>query len=290
MNEQVANRRPGIALRAMLTWVFLLAALTVGGALWLNVEGGSHRDLSPAVLVIAYAPTIAALVAVSFVRGGVRALLARLLHWKAGARWYAIALLGPLLLVLAATALFVALGRTAPTNWLVLPSLAMVPTLLGPVIAGCLGEELGWRGFAQPQLQRRFAALVAAIVIGVIWSLWHLWPILTPVGFAELSMADIVQTFVRLVSTAVIYAWLYNGTGGALPVVLVAHAAHNVAINLMPTQVIGTDTVAWAVAFLYAAAAAAVVLLTSSRTLTRQAPIDDPVRPGRSESTLGAGL
>ncbi|HEY5981759.1 MAG TPA: hypothetical protein VIT41_19195, partial [Microlunatus sp.] len=126
---------------SLLVWISLLGVLTVGGAIWLTAAGGSYRDFSMAILVIAYAPSIAALVAVGFQRGGVRALLGQLLRWRAGARWYAIALLGPLLLVLAASALVVALGLAAPTTWLVLPSAAMAPALLGPIVAGSLGEE-----------------------------------------------------------------------------------------------------------------------------------------------------
>ncbi|HEY5979591.1 MAG TPA: CPBP family glutamic-type intramembrane protease, partial [Microlunatus sp.] len=127
----------------------------------------------------------------------------------------------------------------------------------------------GWRGFAQVNFQRRLAALSAAVVVGLIWSLWHLWPALTPLGRAELTVTDVVSTLVRLVSTAVIYAWLYNSTDGALPVVLVAHAAHNTAISLMPVEIIGADAGAPAVALLHVVAAIAVIAGTSVRTLTR---------------------
>lgn len=246
--------------------MLVLTALTIGGAFWLNAWGGSYRDFSPAILVIAYAPTTAALVAVAFQRGGVRALLAQLLHWRTRTRWYVIALLGPCLLVLGAAAAVVALGDVArPSTWMALPSAATALTLVGPIVAGSFGEEVGWRGYAQPTLQSRFTVLTAAVIVGLVWSLWHLWPVLTPLGRADLTTTDVAQTVVRLVSTAVIYAWLYNSTGGALPVVLVAHAAHNTAVTLLPVDVIDTSTAAWTIALLYAAVAVAVIIVGSGR-------------------------
>ena len=35
-------------------------------------------------------------------------------------------------------------------------------------------EEIGWQGVFQPLLQKRFSFLIAALIEGVIWSIWHL--------------------------------------------------------------------------------------------------------------------
>lgn len=264
---------------AVAVWLAVLAALTIGGAVWVAASGASYQDFSVAILVIGYAPALAALVAVSVQRGigGLRTLLGQFSRWRVKPGWYAVAVLAPLVFVLAATAGVALLSGSPPRAWIVAPSADQLPALLGPIIAGSLGEELGWRGFAQPRLQLRQTALAAAVAVGAIWALWHMWPALTPDGLAQLTPADTAQTFVRLMGTAVLYAWLYNGTRGALPVVLVAHAAHNIAIDLTAPEVLDSAG-GWIIAGLYAAAAVLVVVLTDPGTLTRRGRGPAPAR------------
>jgi len=75
-----------------------------------------------------------------------------------------------------------------------------------------------------------------------------------------------VTQYLRLIATSVIYAWIYNGTKGSLFLVMVAHAAHNFTVDLMP-QVGGSPAI---VAWSYVAVAIAVALMTDPRTLGRR--------------------
>lgn len=43
-----------------------------------------------------------------------------------------------------------------------------------PMIVGGGIEEIGWRGLLQPELEKKYPHLVSAIVVGVIWAVWHL--------------------------------------------------------------------------------------------------------------------
>src|SRR5439155_32380 len=120
----------------------------------------------------------------------------------------------------------------------------------------------------QARLQTTFGALSAAIVVGVLWGLWHLWPVIAPGGLSTTTWSDVVLTLVRLVSTSIVYAWLYNSTRGSLLIVMLAHAGHNLAVRFVPlaNNVQHGDPV---VTGLYALAAATLLVVTGHRWLSR---------------------
>jgi membrane protease YdiL (CAAX protease family) len=254
------------ARRGLIAWAVVLFGVTLLGAAALVALGVDPReDFSPVIVLIAYAPALAALCIAGALGGrdAVRALLRQVGRWRVGLLWYALALAGPIVLVAMAHALNGVMGGAPPSQWL--PTAAGSGVMLGPLIAGSLGEELGWRGFAQPLLQQRYRAVHASIIIGVLWATWHEWGALAPGGLAHVTTVDLTQSFVRLVSTAIIYGWLYNTTRGSLPVVMVAHAAHNIAVDLMPVPLGGPDDVSLIVAGLYLVAAVGVIAITPTR-------------------------
>jgi uncharacterized protein len=86
-------------------------------------------------------------------------------------------------------------------------------------------EEVGWRGYALPRLQRRLGPLTASLVLGVVWAGMHLplW-LLPDVGFADQSTPLYIA---QVMAISVVLAWLYNATGGSLLLTGIAHAAVN---------------------------------------------------------------
>jgi membrane protease YdiL (CAAX protease family) len=265
----------------LIAWAVMLFGLTLLGAAALGVLRVDPReDFSPVIVLIAYTPTLAALCVTGALGGrdALRALLRQLGRWRVAVWWYALALAGPLVLVAMARVLKGVMGGTPPSQWF--PVAAGSGVMIGPLIAGSLGEELGWRGFAQPLLQQRHRAVHASIIIGVLWATWHEWGAIAPGGLAHVTTVDLTQTFVRLVSTAIIYGWLYNGTHGSLPLVMVAHAGHNIAVDLMPVPLGGPDDVSLLVAGLYLLAAIAVIRIT---------PTHHPVGANASDPTPAAG-
>src|SRR5438046_5986469 len=69
-----------------------------------------------------------------------------------------------------AIVIFLPFQGRAPLSLLSLLVLFVYVFFLG----GPLGEELGWRGFALPRLQRRYGPLVGSLILGPIWAFWHL--------------------------------------------------------------------------------------------------------------------
>lgn len=241
--------------QALTVWGALLFGLTGLGIVWLWLTSvNPDTDFSPAIILIAYAPSLAAVLAAGVPgAGGLGTLLKQMLIWRVSLKWYALALLGPLVLVAVAIFLYMVAGGDMSSGWFALPAIG---SLIGPLIAGSLGEELGWRGFAQRLLQKRYSLLGACLIVGVLWATWHLWPIFAPGGAEYADALTIMETYVRLIATAILYGWIYVRTGGSVLLVMLAHAGHNLAIDLIAPSLLATTAIPLLIAGLYALAAA----------------------------------
>lgn len=186
--------------------------------------------------------------------------------------WYVVALVGPILLFLSAEALLAVRRGGPPPHWMVLPSFSGPGGLYFLIFGSLLAEEPGWRGFGQPRLQARHGALPASIVIGVLWSTWHLWYVILPGRFSNVTGADAAATYVRLTSTAIIYAWMYNSTNGSLLIAMLAHPGHNLAANVVPASA-DRSLQHLTIALGYCVVAIIVVSMMNPRTLRPSPPL-----------------
>lgn len=110
----------------------------------------------------------------------------------------------------------------------------IVGSLILGFVDGGISEEPGWRGFAYPVLQDRWGALPAALLIGAVWAGWHLGPRQWAILFGEGSDAffaflpGYAATYILGVTPlAIIFAWLYENTGGSLLAVFMVHNSFN---------------------------------------------------------------
>jgi len=116
-------------------------------------------------------PGLAGLLSTALVygRAGFRELLSRLVRWRVGARWYAVALLTAPLLI---TSIIFALSLTPA----VMTASDRASLLLSGIAVGLFVgffEELGWTGFVIPQLRKRYGMLTTGLIVGVLWGAWH---------------------------------------------------------------------------------------------------------------------
>jgi len=100
------------------------------------------------------------------------------------------------------------------------------------LVRGPLGEELGWRGFLQNELNKRFPLLKSSLIVGVIWALWHL-PLWFVSGFEGTNLLLYILFFmVGLISFSVIIGFVYD-RGGNLLYPIVMHQMLNFAGRLL---------------------------------------------------------
>lgn len=226
----------------------------------------------PLLLFMSYAPTLAALIVTGAIAGrlGIRALLGRLLIWRVGVQWYAVAIFLNAGIILGSYALYVSTGGTAQPLPEIGPAFAL-NTLVTFVVVGLVnGEELGWRGFALPALQRRMSALVASLVIGSIAALFHL-----PIFFNEGPSAAGGQAgmpfagfWISSVAASILMTWLYNNTRGSVLLAILFHASMNTWSSVLPFPTGGTFF--WVLVGVQSAVALAVVALNGPARLSRK--------------------
>jgi membrane protease YdiL (CAAX protease family) len=160
-------------------------------------------------------------------RAGLRSLLGRVVRWRVALIWYAVALLGPLVLTLGAIGLHVAFGGQPPSLGSLIEVLPMVLiAFVFMMIFVALGEEVGWRGYALPALQARYGALTSSVILGVMWGLWHL-PLFFNPSAGSYSDLPFGLWLAYLIPFAVLITWLFNSTEGSVLMAMFVHAVMN---------------------------------------------------------------
>ena len=232
-----------------------------------------------------FAPALAAVLTSALVggRGQATSLLRSLSLWRAGVGWYALALGLPILISLAI--LGVAILGGAPTSIRMSP----ISALSALVFVMVVGEELGWRGFAQPALERSRSPLSAALVVGLLWGFWHLPTFLLP-GLPQAGIP--FPAFLAFTTAAsIVLAWLMRRSGGSVIIATLFHGSFNTFGFLTPSLSLAERW--WLTAVIYSLAAVLVVVLDKGMARRPSSPAAQggPVKPtSRGRSVLGRGL
>ena len=230
---------------------------------------------NPVFVLMVYSPGFVALVMVWRHHGtrGLVAFLRRLTLWRMGVGWWVLLLLGmPAVFYLGAAVNGNATDFPFDPWYGVLP--ALVPALfIGPI------EELGWRGVALPLLQRRFAPLWSALIVGAVAAVWHT-PAFLMSGTKQ-SAWDFWPFFFGVVAISVILTAMFNAAGGSLLVAALFHAQMNGPAwpDAQPWDMLG-----------FVLVAIAVVVVTRRSMLTRGAGSTDVLMPPDVGPAGGVGV
>lgn len=254
--------KPFIQRHPVLTYYTLVFVISWGGILALAGPGGipgtqeQVETLFPFMLLTLFAgPSVAGVLSTSLVdgRAGLRELRARLLRWRVGVRWYVVALLFAPLLV---AAVLFALSLLSPAF---LPGLLntndKVTLILFGITWGLIGggflEELGWTGFAVPRLRLHYSALKTALLVGILWGVWHILIAFWSSGglAGETPLAIFVAGFLAfylgaLPAYRVLMVWVYDRTR-SLPVTMLMHASLSASTLILQPLATGMPYLTW---------------------------------------------
>jgi membrane protease YdiL (CAAX protease family) len=219
----------------LIAFFTLTFAITWGvGALAIFLPGqfrdlfGELTDSSPVYFLAVAAPTISATL-VTWVgegRAGLAALYARLIRWRFGIRWYALVLIG----IPALGWLVSRLAGPTPLEDVSTPAI-LFALLLNLLISGPLGEELGWRGFALPRLLKQFSPLVASLILGAIWGVWHL-PSFFLSGMVQSGLS--LPIFLLCAPClSILITWVFEHTGESVLITVLFHYMVNFSASII---------------------------------------------------------
>ncbi len=246
----------------LISWGAILVLIAINGMP--NTVAEAQAQLPLAIMTFLLGPFISGLVMIGLVHGpnGYRDLCSRMLKWRFSLVWYALALL--LAPVVFASTHFV-LSLFSPVY---LPGFMTTPDvhaliflgIMSGIIVGIL-EEVGWSGFAIPEMRQRYSPLMVGLIVGIIWGAWHImandiWAIKTYSGEIPAVHYAILSGLSFLIGQLppfrILMVWAYERTGSLFLMMVMHFSLTACSITFSPTAMTG-----WEV-FIYGLAVAAV--------------------------------
>lgn len=204
---------------------------------------------------------------------GVKALVSKLGSLHARPKWLVSLLIPPAAILI--TLFFMAhvtAGNYTP-NFFIFGLLFGIP-------AGLL-EEIGWMGFAFPEMMKKQSAVSAGLKLGMFWGIWHL-PVIDFLGTASPHGKDWLLYFISFIVTMMamrlIITWIYCNTKSLLLCQLMHISSTGFLVVLSPSHINTVEEPMWY--FLYALLlwTFVIILITRyGRNLTSR-PIGSPLR------------
>ena len=275
----------------------LTFAISWGGALLVIGGSGGMSGTTPtddprfpfAVLAMLAGPSVAGILLTSLFHGraGLRALLSRLLKWRVGARWYAVALLtAPLLMTATLFALSLSSPRFLPGIFTSDNKVSLLLVGLAVGLGAGILEELGWTGFAVPGLRLRHGVLTTGLIVGVLWGVWHLltnvfWASSASSGELSLSIFLPASLFGVLVgylpAFRVLMVWVYDRTGSLLVAMLMHLSITASLLILNPLAISGVTLLTYSFVLAAAVWVVVVAVAVANHGLLSRQPLWRPV-------------
>lgn len=195
--------------------------------------------------VMLLGPSFAGIALTRIVDGkiGLRNLFSRMIRVSPPG-WYSVLLIPPVLVL---SVLLVLQSFVSPVY---APNRFFIGILLG-IPAGFL-EEIGWMGYAFPKMRLQGDGLVPAVLLGLLWSLWHL-PVINYLGVATPHGVYWLPFFlaftIAMTAMRVLIAWMFTNTKSVLLAQLMHVSSTGSLVVFGASRVTGAQETMWYVLY-----------------------------------------
>jgi len=141
--------------------------------------------------------------------------------------------------------IFLVLGISSIIAWIIpeffgeerlpsfLPSVYVFPIyILIVTFFGGGQEEIGWRGYIMPYLEKKFGLILGGLILGIVWAVWHL-PMWFLPGSSQIYM-NFFGFILLTIGYSYFFSWIIKASGNKLFSGLIAHGVANAYAALFP--------------------------------------------------------
>mgnify|MGYP001068712487 CR=1 FL=1 len=206
---------------------FLISLISFG--LMIKVPGAQTPESAsglPVWLIAVWSPNIAAILIWLIKKEFISNLQAAFSFPQFS--WWSLLVFVPLLI--AAILLLIETIKGNNIEWSNFKWQYLLPLIFINLLMGPLGEEIGWRAFLYPELKNNYGWMASALIVGVIWSLWH-----GPLWFLDSPQSKIPfwAFSINVVLLSILMSMIYNHSQGSIIAIILLHLTFNVSLGII---------------------------------------------------------
>ena len=221
--RELIRKKPVLSFALFIVvWTWILMAVIIALVPVDPVDG--PQFIHVALVFFVASPSVFGFIFTRIVDGkaGVRELLSRAGRWRVSPIWYAVSLL----FIPAVIGVSVLIRGLFGADLSQLDILGQLAFALPIALLAAVMEEFGWRGFMLPRLLKQHSALKSAVILGVVWALWH-----APINYMGLSKYgwDAVPVLLVLAILPIVQTvpmvWIHNSTKQSMLMMVLTHVS-----------------------------------------------------------------
>ena len=118
------------------------------------------------------------------------------------------------------------IGRNEIPSYL--PNIYIFPLfLLQMIFLGGGQEEIGWRGYILPYIEKKYGLIIGSLIFGIIWAIWHL-PLWFIFGTSQQTYMNYFAFVLSCIGLSYLFSWIITASGNRLFSGLIVHGSVNV--------------------------------------------------------------